>query len=601
MKIKNKLVYISLIFFSVSLFSVEDTDDLLKQLPPDQQKSVIEKMNKAKDLEEEIEEAFEKPQTLVERPDQQSLRDGIIECDDCIFGYEFFQFAPSTFAPTDNAAISPDYILGPGDGLSINLYGNIDKTYKGYISREGLFNIPSVGPVGLAGMSFKEASNFVQEKIKNELIGTSVYLSLAELRSMSVYVLGQAYKPGKYTISGLSSLSNALFISGGINKNGSLRNIQIRRNNKNIGRYDFYDFLMKGSLETDIQLRDGDVIFIPFISNKVKMGGAFNRPHLFEFLEGETLEDAIFFAGGYNSEVLDSSSLEISSINLNLSKRDILTTQLNKADLTRKLQDGDSINVSGNAGIKLQTIVLSGAVNKPGEYTIGEGDTILDIIIRAGGYTKDSYSEGAVFTRESVAEEQKAAFLRNADELERTLINIVQEATTETGTVLNESALAPITNLIVRLREIEPVGRQTVELDLVKLRSDPYVNFSVRGGDKLFVPERPNSISVVGEVLNSTTLRFNPDNTVDDYVALAGGLTNEADRERLYVIGPNGQALKLKNSLFSNTSNKIIPGSTIVVTRTSKPWDAIKLTRVITPILADLATSAAAIAAISDN
>ena len=211
-----------------------------------------------------------------------------------------------------------------------------------------------------------------------------------------------------------------------------------------------------------------------------------------------------------------------------------------------------------------------------------------------------AFSEGSVFTRVSVAKEQKAAFLRTADELERTLINIVQEATTEAGTTLNEFSLSPVTNLILRLREIEPIGRQTVELDLIKLRSDPYVNFNVRDGDKLFVPKRPNSVSVVGEVLNATTLRYIPENSVADYVNLAGGLTNEADKDRLYVIGPDGQAEILKQSLFSKTNNIIIPGSTIVAARNSKPWDAIKLTQVITPILADLATSAAAIAAISD-
>ena len=171
----KKIIYIFALFLlPVSIFSApgDPEDELLNQLPPDQRKSVIEKMNKAEDLELEIEEAFEKPGTLIERPERDSLKDGVKECDDCIFGYEFFQFAPTTFAPTDNAAISADYILGPGDSLAVNLYGNIDKTYKGYISREGLLNIPSIGPVGLAGMSFKEASIFLQEKIKKELIVT---------------------------------------------------------------------------------------------------------------------------------------------------------------------------------------------------------------------------------------------------------------------------------------------------------------------------------------------------------------------------------------------------------------------------------------------
>ena len=127
--------------------------------------------------------------------------------------------------------------------------------------------------------------------------------TLIEARSIGVYVLGEAYKPGRYVMSGLSSVSNALFVSGGVNEQGSLRNIQIKRNNEVISTYDFYDFLLKGSLESDVVLEDGDIIFIPFIENSINVGGAFKRPHRYEFIEGETIQDAIFLAGGFNSEV----------------------------------------------------------------------------------------------------------------------------------------------------------------------------------------------------------------------------------------------------------------------------------------------------------
>ena len=173
-----------------------------------------------------------------------------------------------------------------------------------FISREGVIVIPKLGPINIMGMSLNNASEFLRNEVEQKLIGTNVSISIAELRSISVYILGEAYKPGKYTMSGLTNVSNALFVTGGVNKTGSLRNIQIKRNNEVIANYDFYDFISNGSTKSDINLQDGDVIYIPFIENKVKVGGAFKRPHLYEFKEGETLKEIIGLAGGFTSEVL---------------------------------------------------------------------------------------------------------------------------------------------------------------------------------------------------------------------------------------------------------------------------------------------------------
>ena len=163
-------------------------------------------------------------------------------------------------------------------------------------------------------MTYGEASKFLKEKVKSELIGTEVNLSIREVRSVGVYILGEAYKPGKYVVSGLSNVTNALFISGGVNKQGSLRTIQIRRNNKTIATYDFYDFILRGSLDSDVTLQDGDIIFIPFIENSVTLGGAFKRPHRYEFIEGETLTDIVQLAGGFSTEVMTGAKLELSSV-----------------------------------------------------------------------------------------------------------------------------------------------------------------------------------------------------------------------------------------------------------------------------------------------
>ena len=576
----------------------EDQKALLESLPPDQRSSVMTKMETANAIEDNLNEVFKTEQYLIERPNYQELEDlkksKYDVCEDCIFGYDFFKYAPTTFAPIDNVPVSNDYILGPGDKLTVNLFGTKTQKITSSISREGDFFIPSLGPISLAGLSFGDASVLIQERVKNELIGSEAAVTLSEVRAINVYLLGEVYQPGKYTISGLSSASNALIVSGGVNENGSLRNIQIKRNNKDIAEYDFYEFLLKGSLKNDVQLQDGDVLFVPFIENTTRVGGSFKRPGNYEVLKNETVIDVINLAGGFKQDVLKETQVEVSFFDDSLNKRVYLSLGRNELDF--KLTGQSSINVTSKSGYEVETIKVSGEVSNPGEYSIRKGDTILDIINRAGGYTEDSFSQGGVFLRKSVAKLQKDAFMRSADDLEDTIVDIVTKGTLQN---LSEFTLTPISRLISRLRSENPIGRMVVDLDYLSIKNNPILNFRVQDGDELFIPRRPNSISVVGEVLYSSTLGFDPGLGVDEYIDLSGGLKDSADKEKIFVILPNGRSSLVKKSLFSSR-NILIPGSTIVVSRDPRPFDAINLTTIITPILADLATSAAAIAAISD-
>ena len=587
-----------LIISNLSIAAITpDQQALLDTLPPDQRAGIMEKMMKSDDLTAELEEVFEDDPTLIVRPEREMDEKEIQEslCQECIYGYNFFKYSPSTFAPVTNGPISADYVLGPGDKLRVNYYGSIDKEVETYVSREGSVILPQLGPLNLMGMNFKDASDFIKKEASVKLIGTDISISLSELRSISIFVLGEAYLPGKYTISGLSNVSNALFVSGGVNENGSLRNIQVKRNNKIISTYDFYDFLLNGSIGTEVNLQDGDVIFIPFIEKKVKIGGAFKRPHIYEFKEGETVSDAIKFAGGVTSQVLPKSSVELNSVDPELFSRKLYYIPLGSEKLNRKLQNEDVINISSKADLLPGTVTLSGEVVNPGEYSILQGDTILDLIERAGGFSEDSFSEGAVYLRKDVAKQQKEGFLRTAEELENTMIDIIRNM----NTTISEYSLAPVSKLISRLRTEEPLGRFVVDIDYLALKTDPLKNFRVRSGDSLYIPKRPDSVSVVGEVLNSSTMSYNPKYNAKDYINSSGGLNNSADPDRIFIISPSGKSSVMKNNLFASR-NKILPGSTIVIPRDPRPLDAVGLTQIITPVLADLATSAAAIAALSD-
>ncbi len=598
---KSRKIYIFLFLlvfaFSSNGFSkiTDEQKMLLEGLPPDQRASILEKMDMMAQAQGEIDEIFEDPNTLIRRPELDIDEEDKEKCEECIYGYDFFEYAPTTFAPTESVPISSDYILGPGDSLDIYLYGNDEDEATSFISRTGEIFIPYIGPVNLLGLTFEQANELLKSRVKAELIGTEISIALKELRSITVYFLGEAYKPGQYKMSALSTVTNAMFVSGGVNKNGSLRNIQVLRNNKLVANYDFYEFLLKGRVDSDVKLQDGDVIFIPFIENKVKIGGSFRRPGLYEFRNNDTVRDAIYLAGGFNEDVAPNTPIERSSINSQTFIREV--EYLNgDSGLDTPLANSDVINVSGKSGLEPRTITVSGQVNRPGDYSIQQGDSILDIINRAGGYTEDSYSEGSVFLRKNVALSQKRAFERSADELENTIIEIITQGTAN----LSEGTIAPLSALITKLRNSKPLGRMVVNVDYLDLKTNSANNFLVEEGDSLYVPRRPNSISVVGEVLNSSTIVFQPNLSVDNYLDLAGGLNNAADRSRIFVIYPDGKSRLLKRSLFNSRDN-LLPGSTIVVPRDSRPFDAIKITQIITPILADLATSAAAIAAISND
>ncbi len=544
------LQFLILAIFSLSIKAEDITDsqkELLNNLPADQRDSILQKMNQANKLQDEINEVFESESTLIERPERDSRESKEDECEDCIFGYDFFKYSPSTFIQTSSSPVPSDYILGPGDKLELNYYGSNIQTVESYIARNGEIFLPLIGPVNLAGMKFEEARKFLNEKVKKHLIGTEISITLAELRSISIYVLGEAYKPGLYTMSGLSSISNALFVSGGVNEQGSLRNIQLKRDDHVIGTYDFYEFLLKGQVDRSLRLQDGDIIFIPFIRNKVEIGGAFKRPFIYEFVEGETIQDAIQLAGGFASNVPPDARLELSRIDDDNFERKLNYFDISSEDLTVTLANEDLINISSSGKVLSRKVELSGEFVRPGVYSFESGETIIDVISRAGGLTEASYEEGAVFIRKSVAISQKNGFERSADELEETIVNII---TLGIVNAESEASLAPLSRLISRLREAEPLGRMVVDVNPLTLKTDPIKNIRLEDGDKLHIPTRPSSVSIIGEVLNSSTQSFDPSMSVFDYIDLAGGLAKTADENRIFIIYPNGQSRIIKSNLF---------------------------------------------------
>lgn len=217
------------------------------------------------------------------------------------YGYDLFANIPTTFAPATNIPIPVDYLVGPGDNFQIQLLGKLSQSYELIVGRDGNINFPDLGSISVAGLKFSESKALIQQKIADQMIGVRAVVSLGELRSIRVFVLGEAYKPGSYTVSSLSTLTNALFACGGITKIGSLRNIQLKRQGKIISRLDLYDLLQKGDTSDDARLLPGDVIYIPPVGVTAGIKGEVKRPAIYELKNEKTLSELIRLAGGYSA------------------------------------------------------------------------------------------------------------------------------------------------------------------------------------------------------------------------------------------------------------------------------------------------------------
>ena len=295
------------------------------------------------------------------------------------FGMDIFANAPSTFTPTMDIAIPEHYILGVGDQLSIQIYGKENSEHVLPITREGTILIPDVGPVKIAGLAFTEMKSFISVRIKQSIIGVNVVVSLAELRSMRIFVLGDAYKPGPYTLSSLSSVTHAIFAAGGVSDIGSLRNIEVKRAGKVVQTVDLYDLLIQGDSSSDILLQSGDVVFIPTQGHSVSILGEVRRPAIYELKTGDNFSQVLAMAGGLLPSAYPQSTI-VERYNTR-SLRSIVNVDLTQDKaLKQMVKNGDYIRVLKSSGIYEKSVTVIGAVTRPGKYQWQQGLKVADLL-----------------------------------------------------------------------------------------------------------------------------------------------------------------------------------------------------------------------------
>ncbi|MBR9870825.1 MAG: sugar transporter [Gammaproteobacteria bacterium] len=716
------------------------------------------------------------------------------------FGYDLFAGSPSTFAPVTSIPVPAEYTIGPGDEIRIQMWGKESRDLTLTVDRNGVISVPEIGPEPVAGMSFADLKERITALVSEHYIGMKASVSLGELRSMRVFVLGEARTPGAYTVSSLSTITNALFVSGGVKRTGSLRNIQHKRNGKVLGTLDLYDLLLEGDTREDDRLQPGDVIFIPPVGKLAGIKGEVRRPALYELESGQTVGDVIRLSGGFTadaypkraqlqrvddnfnlsiedldltsasakntrlqtgdvltvssvteltegfvslegeavrtgryawkpglrvSDLIDSLTfdvtrsadyryalrvreqaerniIEVKSFNLRkavvdrnpghdllLQSRDRILLlsetspeqrQKSLADINRRLQEQTGPNewapvvqvagavrfpgtypmpengtlkelldaagglkenalllegeitryttsekgtgetsviqftpskvLAGSESVALQgrdrilikgvpdfaktnTITLAGEVLYPGEYTFQTGETLSDILQRAGGLTSNAYPKGAVFTRAKLRQ-LEAQRLREAEErLQGDLLGVQLEGNGAGGNAADR--VGQVQDLLKDVQNSRPVGRMVIDLAAIAAGENDQP-IRLQEGDRLTVPEIPQAVTVFGEVQFPTSHMHQDGLTVEDYLERSGGPTRQADESLVYVVRADGSVMMPQRSnWFGGGASQLEPGDTIIMPINVDRLNQLELWTNVSQIIYQMALGAAAV------
>jgi protein involved in polysaccharide export with SLBB domain len=294
------------------------------------------------------------------------------------FGYDVFRdrrrFNPNLF----DVPVPANYTIGPGDTINVQLYGSENREDYLTVSREGTISFPEIGPITVSGLSFDQMRETIEARVQQQMIGVQASVTLGEMRSIQVFVLGDVARPGSYTVPGLAAISNALFASGGITPIGSLRNIALRRNGQTVTTLDLYEFLLRGDTRSDVRLQPGDAIFVPPIGPTVAVSGEVRRPAIYEVRNEQTVADVVALAGGLNPNA-NRSAVKLERV---VPNRGTMVEDIDLAtnEARTPVLDGDALRVQPNLEQLERSVRLAGNVFQPGPAQWFEGMRLRDLI-----------------------------------------------------------------------------------------------------------------------------------------------------------------------------------------------------------------------------
>jgi polysaccharide export outer membrane protein len=295
------------------------------------------------------------------------------------FGYDLFAGVPTTFAPATDVPVPTEYVVGPGDAFRVQLIGTTRGNYNLVVGRDGQINFPELGPIAVSGQRFDDARQMLEQRVAEQMIGTRASISMGELRSIRIFVLGEAEQPGSYTVSGLSTVTNALFLSGGVKTIGSLRNIELKRNGATVSRLDLYDLLLKGDTRGDVRLQPGDVIFIPPVGPTVGITGEVTRPATYE-LRGETTAEQLLALGGGLRPLAEPRLAALERID-DQRNRTVVDIDLSAVPgRGAQIRSGDILRIPGVRPTLENSVSVLGHVHRSGDYQFRPGMRLSDAI-----------------------------------------------------------------------------------------------------------------------------------------------------------------------------------------------------------------------------
>jgi len=434
-----------------------------------------------------------------------------------IFGYDFFKNPNISFEPSLNISAPKNYLLGPGDEITINVYGAAENVYVQEVGSSGVVRIPNVGPISITGLTLDQ----VRAKINGSLRGiyagigapdSSPYkvftdVSISNIRRVQVNIIGEVSVPGSYSLSSLSTILNALYASGGPSENGTFRNIILVRNGNIISHFDIYKFLITGDSDNNLYLEDQDVIIVNPYKERVVVKGAAKRPGIYELKSDETFLELSKYFGGFTSNAYkDRLTIERNTG----TQREVKEIDLTKSTLVA-LQDGDKISIGEIVDRYQNRVTISGAVYRPGQYELKEGTKLSDIFAKSLGVTDDAFLGRAIIYRKIDGYDRKVEAFSVED-------------------VLND------------------------KYDLSLLREDEIHVFS---NEEL--NDRQNII-ISGAVNNPRTISYTQGLSVKDVILMCGGVKYGADLSNVII------SRQIVDNVFSTLSKQIeVPTTNLLV------------------------------------
>lgn len=424
-----------------------------------------------------------------------------------IFGHRIFQNKELAFEAAYNLPTPPNYQLGPGDEVAIDIWGASQTSIRETISPDGNIYVENLGPVHLSGLTVEQANKYLKKQfgqiysgINSENPNSNINLSLAQNRTIQVHVMGEVENPGTYTMSSFATIFNALYQAGGVNEFGTLRGVKVFRGDKLVATYDVYDFILNGSSNTGIRLEDNDVVSVDTYKNLVSITGNIKRPMYYEMLDTETVETLMKYAGGFQGNAYKE---DVRLIRNGKREREIYTLDVSEFQ-TFVLTDGDSISVDSIMSTFANMVEVKGAVYRPGQFQMnGRVNTVKQLIECAGGLKDDAFMNRAILNR------------RNPNNtLENLSIN------------LDDLVNGRIEDIVLRKNDVLLIS-------------------------SIFDMQEVQTITIFGEVAFPGTYEYVDNMSIEDFIMNAGGLTEAASTAKIDV------ARRMKDSRATSTNDTI--------------------------------------------